>query len=215
MTALEVKAATVSGFGRGLRRTAWIVLACLLAVSLDVLGSRIALPNPVVPGSEAPWTVLTMAPDGSWGTATDSNSSRAIARAIADCKTMSGAPIGCGAKFTAIRAGWSLGLRCGTDSILVAARTLGETERAAMQRETELRERYVPGLPPCLRVVTVDPDGTAEAPALRSTGKIPGAAAELPIWRTITIGAHRGVNGYREALNAAGTKVGETADEIL
>ena len=215
MRSSNAKAAITGRVRRNVVRIAGLALATALAIGLDVLTARVALPSSAAPGSEDPWTVLTMAPDGSWGTATDSSSSRAIARALADCKTMSGLPIGCGAKFTAIRAGWSLGLRCGTDNILVAARTLADAERAALQRETELRERYVPGLPRCLRVVTVDPDGTADAPSLRAAGRAVGAGAELLIWKTITVGVHRGVNAYRKAFDAAGVKVGETADEII
>lgn len=41
------------------------------------------------------------------------------------------------------------------------------------------------------------------------------APAAIPIWRTITLGAHTGVEAYRDALDAAGIKVGVSADEIL
>ena len=41
------------------------------------------------------------------------------------------------------------------------------------------------------------------------------APAGIPIWRTITLGAHTGVEAYRDALDAAGIKVGVSADEIL
>jgi hypothetical protein len=39
--------------------------------------------------------------------------------------------------------------------------------------------------------------------------------AKIPIWRTITLGATAGVDAYRDALDAAGIKVGVAADEIL
>ena len=39
--------------------------------------------------------------------------------------------------------------------------------------------------------------------------------AGMPIWRTITLGTHTGVDAYRDALDAAGIKVGVSADEIL
>ena len=39
--------------------------------------------------------------------------------------------------------------------------------------------------------------------------------AEVPIWRTVTIGINKGVNAYREALDAAAIKIGDSADEIL
>jgi hypothetical protein len=41
------------------------------------------------------------------------------------------------------------------------------------------------------------------------------ARAEIPIWRTITLGTHTGVDAYRDALDVAGIKVGVAADEIL
>lgn len=41
------------------------------------------------------------------------------------------------------------------------------------------------------------------------------APAGIPLWRTITLGAHTGVEAYRDALDAAGIKVGVSADEIL
>jgi hypothetical protein len=41
------------------------------------------------------------------------------------------------------------------------------------------------------------------------------APAAIPVWRTITLGAPAGVDGYRDALDAAGIKVGVAADEIL
>lgn len=116
--------------------------------------------------SEDHWTVLTMAPGGEWGAATDISTNRAIAGAIAHCKAMSQSDIGCGASFTTIRAGWSLGIRCGRENIVVAARTLAGAEQAAVTREIELRQFYVSDMPSCRRVVTIDPHGTITAPQL-------------------------------------------------
>ena len=121
------------------------------------------------------FTVLTMAPDGAWGTATDPRINRAIHLAIGNCKIMSGAELGCGAYLTTVRGGWSLGIRCGGENIIAADRNLAEAERRAHNREIELRERYVPGMPPCARIVTVDPNGNVlmlavgQAVGLRST----------------------------------------------
>ena len=110
------------------------------------------------------WTVLTMAPDGSWGAATETWVNQAIARAIDSCKAMSRAAIGCGAYLTTVQAGWSLGLTCGREVIVVADKTLAEAEQAARGRMLELRHRYVKDLPPCVRVVTVDPYGRITTP---------------------------------------------------
>jgi hypothetical protein len=41
------------------------------------------------------------------------------------------------------------------------------------------------------------------------------AASELPTWKTITIGQHRGVNAVRNALDDARIAVGDSADEVL
>lgn len=48
-----------------------------------------------------------------------------------------------------------------------------------------------------------------------STGLNVEAPARFQTWRKITLGAYKGVNGYRDALDAAGIKVGDSADEIL
>jgi hypothetical protein len=110
------------------------------------------------------FTVLTMTFDGAWGTATDPHINRAIAQAISNCKATSGAQLGCGAYMTSIRAGWSLGIRCGRENIIAAARTLAEAELIAARRELDLRTNYVADMPPCRRVVTVDPSGRVVAP---------------------------------------------------
>jgi len=130
----------------------------MTSVLLAALG--VALMTTPVMASEDHWTVLTMAPNGSWGTATSPSTNRAIADAIANCKAMSRSEIGCGATSTTIAAGWSLGIRCGRENIIAAAKTLADAEQAAVNREHELRRLYVPDMPSCRRVVTVDAQGT-------------------------------------------------------
>ena len=68
--------------------------------------------------------------------------------------------------FTSIRAGWSLGIRCGRETIIVADKNLVEAERRASRREAELRTRRVSGVPACVRVVTIDPTGWSIGPYL-------------------------------------------------
>lgn len=116
-------------------------------------------------------TVLTMAPDGAWGVATEPTLNRAIAGAIRNCRAKSGANLGCGAHFSTVRAGWSLGIRCGGENIIVAERILADAERSASRREVDLRTNYVPDMPPCTRVVTVDPSGRVIAPPVNDSGK--------------------------------------------
>jgi hypothetical protein len=106
------------------------------------------------------WTVVTMAPDGSWGSATEPSVGQALVKAIGNCKAMSGTNIGCGAQSRAIQAGWIVATRCGDRNILVAERRLAVAERAAQRWEADLREHYAPDLPPCRRVLTVNPRGT-------------------------------------------------------
>jgi hypothetical protein len=42
-----------------------------------------------------------------------------------------------------------------------------------------------------------------------------GAQGRFPTWRTTTLGSHKGVDSYRDALDAAKMKIGDAADEIL
>jgi hypothetical protein len=109
-------------------------------------------------------TVLTLARDGSWGTATDSDTARAIAAAIRDCKAMSRRVTSCGAQFTTVFKGWSLAVLCGDETIIAAASQRAEAERMAIAREVELRLVYRRDMPPCVRVATVGPDGAVVAP---------------------------------------------------
>src|SRR5262245_19696353 len=42
-----------------------------------------------------------------------------------------------------------------------------------------------------------------------------GTQCRFTIWRTTTLGSHKGVDSYRDALDAAKMKIGDAADEIL
>jgi hypothetical protein len=125
------------------------IVACLVMPALAI-----------VPDQDD-WTVVTIAPDGSWGSATEPSLGQALAKAIGNCKAMSGREIGCGAQSRAIKSGWILATRCGDTNIVVAERRLSDAERAARERETELREHYARDLPPCRRVLTINPRGDA------------------------------------------------------
>jgi hypothetical protein len=109
-------------------------------------------------------TVLTIAPDGTWGAATDDFANVALAHAIADCKSKYKNEIGCGHRSTFVRQGWSLAFRCGPANVLVAEKLLADAEQAALRQERELRLRYAPNMPACVRTVTVDPYGRIVAP---------------------------------------------------
>jgi Rap1a immunity proteins len=142
------------------------------------------------------FVVLTMAFDGAWGVGVDPSINRAIATAIANCKAMSGANLGCGAQMTTVRAGWSVGFRCGRHNILVADRDFAEVQRIAFNREQELRDRYDPAMPPCVRVVMVSPGGMI---------------APSP---TLSVRSKRAVSALQIA-SAAGTDDLATGDEVL
>ena len=148
-------------------------MACILALDAGTLAASLAQTSPLrvdlaaadAPQFEwAPTTVLVMGPNGSWGAATSDSIGVATAAAIAHCKRMYRKAVGCGAYFTAIRAGWSLAIRCGDETIMAAEKTLIEAEQAAIDRELELRRRYRPDLPPCVRLVSIDPSGAIVAP---------------------------------------------------
>ena len=146
-------------------------LLCTVAALSVTLGISQApradsyLPEYVVPPTshlvivrEAPFTVLTIAPDGSWGVATNIFIGKAITDAMADCKSMSGPKVGCGYMSNGIQAGWVLGVRCGSENILSANKILANAELSAFNMENALRHDGRK-MPPCVRVVTVHPDG--------------------------------------------------------
>ena len=109
-------------------------------------------------------TVVTLARDGSWGLATAGSQGQAIAAAIRDCRAMAAAPSDCGAQFTTTRGGWVIANLCGDHKIIVAAETREAAEKAALSREGDLKRSYAPDLPPCRRVLTVDPRGAHVSP---------------------------------------------------
>jgi hypothetical protein len=106
-----------------------------------------------------PWTAIAVTPDGFWGAATEPGSSNAISNAIANCKKKYHKEIGCGAIIKMMRAGWILGYQCGDENIIVAEKKLAYAEKMAAMREKELRSAYVPNMPACARVLTIDPHG--------------------------------------------------------
>jgi hypothetical protein len=52
-------------------------------------------------------------------------------------------------------------------------------------------------------------------PGAQSSGLNVNKPAHLQIWRTITLGTYKGVDAYRDALDLAKIKIGDSADEIL
>ncbi len=188
----------------------------LSAAFLTVTLATLPVATPAVADDD--WTVLMMAPDGSWGAATNFSVNRAIATAITNCKAAYQREIGCGAIITTIRAGWSLGIRCGRENILVAQKTLADAEQAARNREVELRRYYVRDMPSCRRIVTVDPEGTVVTshPEKRATVRDPSLHRQFP-WspKWITLGRYQEIDVLRDALDRARVRTGVHADAIL
>jgi hypothetical protein len=164
--------------GSGKRRPLlWRLVAAnafALLVVLAAVGNPLAEPSYPEPLHEwdNDWTVLPRAPDGAWGVATEMDVIRAIGSAVGDCRTRTAAEIGCGGQFLMFRAAWSLGVRCGDHNILIAEKNLDDAELRASWREYELRKIYVPDLPPCAVVVTVDPSGKIVPPGMSNSGQI-------------------------------------------
>src|SRR5205807_3380739 len=85
--------------------------ACALsAVALFAISTTTRAEIRLVGASDADWTVLTISPDGSWGTATEGYLNRAIASAIERCRAMSRSALGCGAYQVSVQNGWALGM---------------------------------------------------------------------------------------------------------
>jgi hypothetical protein len=157
---------TMTTISRARARAVATVRPALLAASLlSVIAPGYALDDEW----QHDWTVLTLASNGAWGVATHNYIHLAIASAIRDCKAMSGGPNDCGARSSSVRAGWSVGMLCGDQPIIVAAKQLADAEQQAADRETELRQVYRPSMPPCVRVVTVNPLGVVRAPQIHAT----------------------------------------------
>jgi hypothetical protein len=76
---------------------------------------------------------------------------------------MAGVPTDCGARLTTTRGRWVIANLCGDHPIIVGADTRENAEAAAIEREIQTRLVYVPGLPSCRHVLTVDPAGAVAA----------------------------------------------------
>jgi len=146
---------------------AWLSCRIVVAALVCIASASATQADPEEDGNrrkpqawEYPWTVVTMAPDGSWGAATEAYIYQAIAKAVSNCKRMSRQEIGCGAQFRAIRSGWIIALRCGNTNIIAAEQSISAAESAAAEHERALRLAFGEAMPPCLRVVAVNPYGS-------------------------------------------------------
>ena len=112
-----------------------------------------------------------------------------------------------------------MGITCGSQNIIVAEKNLADAEQAAINRIIALRRLYVPDMPACVRVVTVDPQGAivapkADDPSRRAHSLEVNTASDIPVWKTITLGTYRDVNALREHLDSRHCGLDKTADGI-
>jgi hypothetical protein len=121
-------------------------------------------------------TVVTLARDGSWGVARAGSQGPAIAAAIRACRAMTGTASDCGAQLTTVRSGWVIASLCGDRKVIVAAETREAAEQATL-REYNVKRLHGPDMPPCRRVVTVDPTGATVTPERQDLGEPEAALA--------------------------------------
>ena len=127
---------------------------------------------------ESSWTAVTLARDGSWGAARATSLGRAITTAVRDCKAMSRGRYDCGAEIKTVRDGWILALLCGDYRVLAVGATLEEAEAVAYERKLELKYLYSVALPPCMRVLLIDPAGAPQAAWMMDGGLSPEGQAD-------------------------------------
>jgi hypothetical protein len=145
----------------------------VFSIVLPAVGALVSLPAAAEPRPE--WTVVTLALDGSWGVGTADTQGAAIASALRKCNAMSGQRSDCGAEFTAIKSGWTIGFLCGAHRVLAASTQRVAAEQAAEARTIYLAALYGTDLPPCRHIVTVDPEGFVVTKKVAS----PGVASTL------------------------------------
>jgi|SRR5215471_5417111 len=159
----------VIGARRGIPSTVKASFCRFASIMAVVIGSAARVSIAIASEDwERDWTVVTMASNGSWGVGIDYPLAGAIAAAIRECRAMSSGENDCGAAIATSRGGWIIGLRCGDHRILATGDDLTDAEATALNREIDLKQLYVPDLPACQRVLTVDPRGavTTASPRL-------------------------------------------------
>jgi hypothetical protein len=79
-------------------------------------------------------------------------------------------------------------------------------------------KRFLPALTVCLGLALFSSASLAQEQPIAGglwSGRDILTQARFQIWRTTTLGSYKGVNAYRDALDAAKIKIGDAADEIL
>jgi hypothetical protein len=128
--------------------------------SLPIFLCALLLGVPQCVAWDRDWTVLTLARYGTWGVGSGSTQLQAIAEALGFCRVVARPSSDCGAQFVATRGGWLIANVCGDHKVIASGSSLLDAELEALNREISLQLLYVRDLPPCRRVLTVDPSGT-------------------------------------------------------
>jgi hypothetical protein len=173
---------TVSCRRRGrIGRASAIARTCIVVTSLVVTPLVVALASAGAGRAETQrqewehdWVALTIAQNGTWGTATNGNLTRAMMQAIRACFAKSGRQGNdCGAEITTVRAAWSLAYACGDYTFVANGDSSADARIAAIERAAELRDLVGIDLPPCALVVAVGADGRAMPPERREILALP------------------------------------------
>ncbi len=115
------------------------------------------------------WTALTISSTGAWGTQTSRSRVEAMMGAIILCRENAGATgSGCGAHITTVRAAWSVGYACGSETYISTGATYAEASAAAVNREIELRQVEQIEIGACRRLVAIGPDGKPASQSMLS-----------------------------------------------
>src|SRR5688500_15827662 len=104
-------------------RVGSVAPSCVLTALVAVI------PLPAAAELCSEWTVVTLARERSWGAGTADSPGAAIASALRKCNAMSGGRSDCGAEFTAIKCGWTIGFLCRDHRVLAAS-----TDRVAVEQ---------------------------------------------------------------------------------
>jgi hypothetical protein len=139
-------------------RTVIVTLLCR-ALVCDAHGEIVGADDARPTAARQPWTIVAMAPDGSWGVATAAFIYQGIAQAVSNCKRMSGQKIGCGAQLQVVQSGWIVVTRCNDMNIIAAGTLLADAANSVAAREKALRLNSAQVLSTCRHVITVDPHG--------------------------------------------------------
>jgi hypothetical protein len=101
------------------------------------------------------------------------------------------------------------------DDVATRSRLLGWPKMRLQPRSRCARPLHTPVLIWLALAVSLSAAFAQDEPIPSAQSREVEKPAHLHIWRTITLGSYRGVDAYRDALDMAKIKIGDSADEIL